>query len=131
MNVIFPMIPIFSIREADYPFRRNCLVANPKAVAAQTFQSKEVELEYFNSQKWASISHFFRNQLGVKPINIEEQLPLSSEGCWVAFPWSVAPEFLDKTVVVWLDPQHKVRHLRLFRSAEVAHQANQMMIDLM
>lgn len=104
------------------------LAANPKAVAAQTFKTPSLEVDYQASRVWETLAPMFAQQYRIDPPSDVFTAPdPTGASAWVAFPWSLREGLEQTGCAVWLeDPEGRarVRHIRLYASLDAAERDN-------
>jgi len=105
-------------------------IANPKAVAAQTFLPRHFALEYHRSQTWVLIAPLFGNQ---RPVSNGRAVGEGLTGQdSILFPYSVSATHPEENAVgVWIDDNGIVRHVRLFNSPQAAVASNRLLSGLL
>lgn len=127
INILFPEIELPQeaiLGECLETPRR--FIANPKAVALQTFASPAAFKIYLSSGLWQDAARLFSPQYAMTA-NINFNFSLEDNVAWLAFPWSVIPNLATSGTLVWLEEAsggQDVRHVRLYCSPDHAHQDN-------
>ncbi len=127
MRVLFPEIQlpegVVLGERLDTPRQ---FIANPKAVAAQTFASPAAFKTYLASGLWRDMAQLFAPQYAPNaPLTLK--LDIEGEAAWLAFPWAVKADLETAGTLVWLEKApdgQDVRHLRVYSSADQAHRDN-------
>ncbi|WP_142781096.1 hypothetical protein [Agrobacterium sp. T29] len=95
-------------------------IANPKAVAAQTFKSPQMDVPYHDSEVWSEVASLFAVQYprtAAVDISFETHLDCP----WIAFPWAICKGLASRACLVWVDDRGKrrlVRHIRLYPNGD-------------
>ncbi|KRR20995.1 hypothetical protein CQ14_35965 [Bradyrhizobium lablabi] len=114
MKVLFPEVKIDDLSVLAGPLTRpNAYVANPKAVAAQTFKAKSVEAPFHDSGAWSKLGEFFTTQFAVTGIGRPEIVSPTTEGDWIVYPVALVSAKFAPGCAVWLEGR-TIRHVRLY-----------------
>jgi len=106
------------------------MVASPNAVAAQTFKSADVLAPYFQSGAWRLLSDLLRQQLLLaEPSKLSLALP--TNGSWIAFPYAISSDLLDRSCAVWVTADRTVSHVRLYSSPQSATADNDRIVQIL
>lgn len=130
MQILLPEVMVSGWSGSLTLPRRFAVVASPNAVAAQTFKSADVLTPYFQSGAWHRLSDLFRQQLLLaEPSKLSLALP--TNGSWIAFPYAISADLMDRSCAVWITTDRTVSHVRLYSSPQSAIADNDQIIQIL
>lgn len=99
----------------------NRVLANPKAVAAQTFKTADLEVPFHLAQPWMGFFPLFQNQCEL--VDEKPSIAMPQHASWIAYPYSITSGSDDNATAVWFEQDEKrrrIRHLRLYSNEDAA-----------
>ena len=110
MQILFPLV------ECVIPEGSHKLVANPKAIAFQTFKSRSLNAPFYMGKAWAEYADIFRFQFLISAAQAPA-IDVPAVGDWIAYPYALLEGIFHCECVVWIEevPPPTLRHFRHVR----------------
>ena len=107
-------------------------IANPKAVAAQTFKSNSIAGAFNRDAAWATYANIFSRQYRA-PYDLILHPDYLSDESWIMYPYAIS-NIEGCCSVVWTEKYNngfKVRHVRVYESADLANTDNSKIFEIL